>query len=260
MNNQDILLINQFIEGVLSEEQLVLYNERIELDEAFREHAKFEIQMHHSLDEANWSFVEDINNEEVLEYKKLLSATKTIELKEILRNIVKENTSKPRKKFKIWYGVAAILLVCISVFSLLNNKDQEDLYAKYLDKSEIPSLAVRSVNQNSLLTIQQLFDEGKYNETLSLISDSTLATSPSKGTLLIIKGISLLETNQNKEALFNFDKLIDSDLLDGPKGYWYKALYYLKIDEPDKCKSVLKQITENNLYNSEKAKELLNEL
>ena len=260
MNNQDILLINKFIEGTLSEEEIVLYNKKIELDEAFREQTKFEIQMHHSLDEANWSFVEDINNENVLEYKKLLSEPKTIELKEILNNIVQEKTSKPQKKFKVWYGIAAILLVCISLFSLFINKEQEDLYAKYLDKSEIPSLAVRSVNENPLLTIQQLFEEERYDETLSLISDSILSKSYSRGTLLIIKGISLLETNQNEEALKNFDKLIDSELIDGPKGYWYKALCYLKIDERDRCKSVLKHIIENNLYNREKAKKLLNEL
>lgn len=261
MIDQDTALINAYLGGSLSKKDLLIFNKKMSENEAFKKQVNFEIQMQESLSDSQWSFIEDVENEKVLEYKKIIDQQEIQELKETLRNLFENKKPKTKKNHTIWYGIAAILVVSISLFSLLNKSNgRENLYTYYLEDTDIPSLVVRSENQSSLNKIQQSFEDKKYDESINLINDSLLFKSQSSGNLLIIKGISQLEINKTKEAISTFDSLINSDLVDGQKGYWFKALVYLKLDDFENCKDLLLQITEKKLYNYSKAKELLKEL
>ena len=69
-----------------------------------------------------------------------------------------------------------------------------------------------------------------------------------------------MESGNLENAKTTFDQLIESDLLDASKGYWYKALLFLKKGEEQEAKVILEKIKSESLYNSLKAGELLEEL
>ena len=61
-------------------------------------------------------------------------------------------------------------------------------------------------------------------------------------------------------AIETFNQLIESKLLDASKGYWYKALAYVKAGDKEQAKALLEKITSDSLYNHQKAEELLDKL
>lgn len=77
---------------------------------------------------------------------------------------------------------------------------------------------------------------------------------------MIYKGLSEIELSKYLEAEKTFDSLINSDLIDAEKGYWFKSLLYLKNNKILKCKTLLNKIITESLFNKEKAELLLVDL
>ena len=138
--------------------------------------------------------------------------------------------------------------------------NNDDLYAEYSDYSNLPSFVSRGeVGTDSLYNAENLFKENKYKEALDIFQ-SQINTSTNTGSVYIYTGLSQIELEQYKQAENTFDTLIESNLLDAEKGYWYKALLYLKQDNHEKAISILKVIVSESLFNNKKATELLNKL
>ncbi|WP_290702158.1 tetratricopeptide repeat protein, partial [Lacinutrix sp.] len=74
-------------------------------------------------------------------------------------------------------------------------------------------------------------------------------------------GVSQLELENYTEALKNFQKIIDSKTMDQSKGYWYKALTYLKMDDRENAiKEFEISAYSPKHFNHVEARELLKEL
>ncbi len=71
-------------------------------------------------------------------------------------------------------------------------------------------------------------------------------------------GASYEQLNENERALVSFDKLTQlTDFEEYSKGYWYKLLLYLKLNNRQKALEMKAIILENkNNYNYKKALEL----
>ena len=100
-----------------------------------------------------------------------------------------------------------------------------------------------------------------YKKAEQLFSEHINKQSNFNPNVVLYLGVSNLELNNYDKALLNFEKLIQSNSIDKSKGYWYKTLTYLKMDDRNLAIKELKIIVENpSNYNYNKAKELLEKL
>ncbi len=169
--------------------------------------------------------------------------------------------------WKLYIGaVAAVLCIALMVYYFNPfNPSMNDLYSEYSNWNELPSLTTQSESQNNLSLGEELFLKKKYNEAISIFSkeihQGSIEDSFSKPYVLVYLGISYLEIEEYDKALKTFDTLIQSDGLDRSKGYWYKALVFLKKGDKEKTKNQLKLLLQDEKnFNFQKAKDLMHSL
>lgn len=265
MTTEDIALIHDFLREDLSPEQRELVNQRLEADTDFKAAFLLEQQQQQSLDENDWNFIQTSNFEELADYEVLYKSEKTNRLKESINTAATKykarGTNNRSNKWAL-YVAAAMVILMISLFSILDDKKTpQELYTVSLNVDELPGLAVRGGTMDSLLLqAEKLFNAKNYENAIPLLDESISLTDRNIGTLYLYKGVSHMELNQFEKAEDSFNVLIESDLYDAKKGYWYKALLYLKMDQPDIAKSILITIVENDYFNKDKALVVLQDI
>ncbi|WP_111685542.1 tetratricopeptide repeat protein [Winogradskyella tangerina] len=263
MNIEDDILIEKFLRDQLSEAERSLFTERLEVDADFKTQFTIEKQLFETLDEQNWSFI-DSNNEHVDSYKKILASDDIQSLKKTLiaTNASQNDNGKPSNSTRrLFYYLAAASIVIFLGFQFFFNQNitSEALYNDYVNLDGLPSFVSRNDTENKLSEAQKLFQDEKYEEAL-IIFESELNSAEAKGNVLIYQGISQIQLKRYSEAEITFNTLINSDLIDAEKGYWYKALLYLKQDKVDDARNLLHKIKDEKLFNFENASNLLKEL
>ena len=259
---EDDILIDNYLKGLLSKDEIVSFNERLKVDTAFNENFKLEEQLFNALNENSWAFAEK-SSPEVKVYKNILEHEDLQNLKNTLSETNAEFNTKPSSNSKkLYYYLAAASVIIFLGFQIFFNQNvsNQDLYNDYVGINELPSLVSRSNKVAiKLAEAQMLFEEKKYAEALTLFQSSS-NDAENRGNVLIYEGLSLTELGKYKEAEDVFNSLIESDLLDAPKGNWYKALVFLRQNRVEDSKQILNTIILDNLYNKKKAEELLKEL
>ena len=258
---EDDILIDDYLKGLLSKSEEKSFLKRLESDIVFNEKFKLEEQLFHALDEDSWSFATK-NAYDLMEYKGLLESDDIKNLKKTLVTTNSKFNLKSNSKTKrLFYYLAAASIVVFLGFQLFFNQKvtNQDLYNNYVNLSELPSFVSRDNTTSELFEAQKLFEEKKYKEALEIFKSQTNGIDYN-GNILIYIGISQTELDKYQGAEETFNQLIKSDLLDAQKGYWYKALLYLKQDRVEESKQILDKIISKNLYNKEKAQDLLKEL
>lgn len=252
------ILIEKYLRNQLSKEELTSFNKRFNLDTLFKEKVKLEKQLSQSLNENQWSAID--NSPLLNEYKEVFKSKEISSLKEQLKeeNAIYQNSFK--KKFLTYYLVASILVFFISISFLLQKESSQKLYSTYLNQTELNSFITRGDNKNELIEAQTFFENKDYAKALTIFEKAILNKKNVSSNLYLYIGITQLKLDKTEKALSTFNALIHSDLLDAPKGYWFKALLYLKDEDTKKSKEILNEIVEKKLYNYQKAKKLLLEL
>lgn len=192
------------------------------------------------------------------EYQSYFDSEKGKELKEILSQQAKEN-NQPRKSAVIRYLpliAAGVALFLVSIFLLKSN--QKDLYSEMINYTDFPSITQRSTDDSQFGLIESSFKEQEFLEVISKTEDQTLLSQ--EPNLYLYRSIALAEEGEFEDALKVINTFINSDYLDAPKGYWYKALIELKMGEQASAKSTLQYITKHQLPFSSEAKKLLKRL
>lgn len=259
MNEQDLILIHKYLRNELSSDEKILFKDKVSSDKKFRERVDLENSVDNSLNNESWSFIKNSNSIEVKKYQKVFQSEETQELRNILQKVQKEYNSTRLKKSWILYLTTAAIVIIISTILLIPKEiSNQDLYAKYLDKTELLTLVDRGRTDSILSTSQVLFDKKEYAKVVELLYKEIDTTNNSN--VFIYLAISQIELERFDDAEKVLDKLISSNLLDAEKGHWYKGLLYLKSDQIEDSKKQLNLIIENNLYNKDKATELLEEL
>lgn len=134
------------------------------------------------------------------------------------------------------------------------------MYVLYSEWKDLPSLTSRS-DENQLAEGQKMFEQKKYQESYNLFKNYIENKDQTLPSLFIYAGLSALELNKYEEAVYYFDSLISSDAVDQSKGYWYKALVYLKQDRKNKAIPMLENILlDEGNYNFDEAKTILKKL
>nr|WP_321228174.1 hypothetical protein [uncultured Psychroserpens sp.] len=259
---EDDILINNYLQGLLSENEQNSFLERLEFDSNFRDTFKLEEQLFNSLNEDSWSFIEQ-KNSEVDEYLNLLEEDDLKKLKKTLNRVSEEFKETPKKKtkYRFYYLAAASIALLISLSIFLNqDASNQELVNDYLDTSRLPSFVSRGeASIDDLIEAQHYFENEDYQRSLDIFT-TALETNTTNASIYLYTGISQMRLEKYTAAELTFDKLIQSDLLDAQKGHWYKALLYLKQDKVVESKIMLEKIVANSYYNHSKAKELLEKL
>ncbi len=265
MSIEEDILIQNFLKNTLSEKEKEEVLLRIENDKNFSDKVNFEKQLILNLNDTEWSISNAINHSEIDEYEKLLRSEDTQALKNTLQEVNTEYQLKQKRRNQSWLlyaGIATILVIIgLTVFSPFKTLPNE-LYANYLDLSELPSLVDRGhSDQKSLIKAQKLFEAKEYDQSLAILEKQLSTIQKNKATIYLYTGISQMELGQFDKAEISFNTLIESNLIDSPKGKWYKALLFIKKNELSNAKNILHQITKSsNNYKFKEASELLNKL
>ena len=203
--------------------------------------------------------------EHVLLSKKLVEKHEYAAFKKNLLSAEKKYLQNNKKRFNPFYwSVAAAAILLISIFSYYQSipVNLEKLYAIHSNKIEMPSFIVQGNNhQKTLEEIEISFKNKNYTKSIRLCDIQLKTSSKSNPNILIYKGISLLNLNNEKDALIVFNKLKQSDAIDASKGNWYEAITYMKLNNKTALKNSLEIIIKNPAnYNYNKAKSILKSL
>lgn len=265
MNYDDHILIEKYLKNQLSDEEYVLFTKRLETDEQFKVGFELEKKLFDTLNENNWSFIED-KSSEYNEYKKLAEENDIKELRETLDVVSESYKSKPRfnirTKSVFRYLTAASVILFFGLYFLLNNKTNQDLYNDYMSLEDLPSFSYRGQENNlnhMLNEAERLFESENYESVLVLLNP-IMNTNNLELPFYLHVGVSQTELELFKEAENTFEDLIKSNITDNHVGYWYKALLFVKMNRIDDARSILAYIINNELYNYKKAEALLEDL
>jgi hypothetical protein len=260
MSVEKDILIAQFLRGELSEQERQSFMDRLASDTEFREQFLLEKQLTDSLDEDSWSFFENANTAEIKEYEAIFRSKETQQLKQAIQKAQESyNQSQKPKRNWILYVAAAAIITLFSV--LLFNQSEEstdELFASYLQKSNLLALVNRNGNDSIFSLAQTSFDNKQYNRVVELLSP--IADTTKNSNVYVYLAISDIELGAFSKAEKILNKLIASDLLDSQKGHWYKSLLYLKSNQLEKSKRELQLIIDSSFYQNDKAKNLIKKL
>lgn len=257
--------IEDYLLGRLSQEDEVALQQKMSDDVRFRESVLLQQQLLESLSENTWSYAKNVDEKHLKEYEELYKSEETIQFKNTIKEVqneYKNNTSKNKRPW-LYYLSAALIAMLITIITLMpQEKSSQELYVDYFELSDIPSLVSRGNGEDaSLIDAERYFEDGNYNEALNILIPKASTDTKSKASILLYKGISEMELEQFDNAHATFDQLSNSNLIDAPMGTWYKALLYLKMNNPEKAKELLTQISDSSShYKYKEAKEILEKI
>ena len=265
MNLENDILIEKYLRKELSSNDEANFFKMLENDTDFKEYFLIEKQLFQTLNNSEWSFAVNTNSTELKEYASLYNSKKSNVLKKVLKqenNIYQRNLKIKSNKKYYYFIAAAIVILFLSIANFVNfNDNPKDLYAYYLSATDLPSISTRGNENSNLVNAQKLFKEKKYDKVLSILKNEIKNKDSYSSALLIYVGVSQVELNKNEKAINTFNKLINSNLLDSSKGYWFKALVYLKSKNVVKAKETLLIIASNKSnYKYKEAKSILEKL
>lgn len=261
---EDIKIIEDFLRGDLSSQDKQNVFRRLEKDKAFRAKYELEKQLFDAFNEDHWSQAKP-NTPQVDTYREILQDKDIQDLKKTLHQFQQSEQPKPKKDFKlnktILYVAASVILLLVLFQVFLNQSpSNSELYYQHANLDDLPSFVTRSdSNEDKLIRAEQLFEEKEYKQSISLLEEA-LVDNKNDSRIYLYLGAALLEMNEFEKAEEVYDQLINSNLLDAQKGYWYKALVYLKMDDLTRANEQLKDIVKNDYYNKIKAEELIEQL
>ena len=173
----------------------------------------------------------------------------------------KKNTFLPdfRKKTTRWATAAAIVLLVAGSASVLIEKNaipvNEKIYQKYY--SLYTDADAFSANKDDFYSAIQKYRDRKFTEAFTIWQNM-----PNEISIInekhFYQGLLYMEMEEPESATKEFENVLSSDYSTlKSEAYWYLSLCYLKSNRLEESKKMLSITVENEFYNSEKAKHLL---
>ena len=164
------------------------------------------------------------------------------------------NSVKSQRKILPWISIAAAIALLLGAFLWFNNSTatSDDLFANHFSPYEL-SFAQRSTSDKELLQLEDAYNREAFEVAIPLF-EKNLQSEKNSPKFLLGLGISRLALHQNEKALKSFDDILKSgDVLYKDHAIWYAALAYIKMDDYNKAKELLTQLTQD--VNSDHYKE-----
>lgn len=264
MSLEEDILIERFLKNELSETEKNKVLESINSDALFREKVLFEQQLFDTLDENSWSFAKNVDTSKVKEFENLFKSEEIIYIKKTIAKANENFKKKKKNRFKKWqiYSSAAIVALLISVYALKpQNLSTNEIYTKFINSKEIPSIINRGNEKDfkKLVKGQRYFENKEYSKSAALFS-SELKNNLNNSNVYILLALSQIEIDDFKNAEITLDSLLNSNLIDAQKSYWYKSLLYIKSNQIEKARNTLSILIKNSYYKNKQAIKLLEEI
>jgi len=150
MTMEDDILIDNYLKGLLSENEVQSFLERLESDADFNEKFKLEKQLFEALNDETWNF-QKTETQETEDYKKILEGDDLQNLKKTLKKVNSELNSLPKNKSRrpFYYLAAAIVVLLSFQFFFNQSNSTQDLYNEFVNINDLPSFISRSNSKNN---------------------------------------------------------------------------------------------------------------
>ncbi len=235
-------LLENFIQGRLTEKDQQEFDRLLTTDEVFRT----EVNFHSNLKSVTQA--EDDDN-----FRALLA--------DFEAEAGLEKSSIPRIPTKWLVAASVILLIGISYFFMIDqNLTSQELFIKNFEPyPNVVHPIVRGKEGIDTKTVAfRAYQTGDYETSAELFEE--LYTVTEESPYLFYQANSLIQLNKAKEAiplLQNHLKAGD-DLSD--KTNWYLAMAYLQIDDKENAIKMLESVLRNGKFKAEEAKDILDAL
>jgi len=259
-------ILNQaddYLDGKLAFEESKAFELMLTNNQELLDYININKEMRVQYNNQDWLFVEDDTDIEVLEkYLKSDDAKKyKASILKVNADYINKSNSK-KTSLITYFSIAASIVILLGYFIFNSEQTNIEIYSLYNDWSNLPSLTTRSDSDNDLLVKgEEAFLNKDFNSSKEFFEMYLNTGKSINSNVLLYLGISNLEIKNYEKALTNFDDLIESKSIDFSKGYWFKALTYLKMD--DKVSSIRELsiiVKDSSNYNYNQAKKLLLEL
>ena len=257
--------IERYLLLKMTPEEQTAFESAIEQDASLKEQVLLHKALYNIDDEDTW--IDFNGDKEVLKNEAALFRSKetsqfTQQLRAFKENQPKATALKKSRPYLTTIAATAAILIAVVLISYPKQPDLQALYTSHASWDELPSLITKGNNaERSIQQLEYSFQAKDYDQVV-ILTDKLLIEHPEyKAQILLYSGVSLLEMNENIPAIARFDMLIESNSIDAHKGYWYKALSFLKQGDKTSCIETLKIITQNSgYYKHSEAKKLLRQL
>ncbi|MEM7086273.1 MAG: hypothetical protein AAF489_08835 [Bacteroidota bacterium] len=265
MNDELQLKVEQYISGSMSASDALDFEKLMETDAALKAEVTLAKQLNFHLS-GTTDDSEVPNNEYTQNLKSFMESEEAKELKETLRTVQSERRVpkfRSKKRRIIFAAAAAVVIFLISAIGLIFKTEPgtEKLYAQYYSTNDLPSVIQRGTSNSLLKQGAVAFQNENFSDALAYFEQYDASTEEPDMALYLYKGATLLELGNYYGAIQEFELAIDSQSIDASKGFWFKAMAYLKSGDVSNAKYVLSDIASHVwYYNHDKAKELLKKL
>lgn len=262
MRIEEDILIENYLKNTLSEFEKKEFLRRMKKDVDFKEKIIFEEELFKTLNEEDWCFLQETNSEELKMLKNVFKSDDVRKTKNTITKAYKEykSISFKNKVLKFSYLGAASVLVFIIAYSLFyqTNYSSSELYTEYMFKNEMYSNVTREGGSGieNLVKGETYFNNKEYNKALFVFTKE-LSKNKNNASVYLYIAISQIELSKYDDAKTTLENLIDSDLVDAEKGYWYKSLLYVKTNQLEEAKKLLQLIVKNKYFKYKESRELL---
>ncbi len=255
-------LVHDYLHNKLSAEEKSSFEDRLKGDPELAEDVAIQQELLGVLGESEWSGEREFDGEEIGSLKSYFQSDESVQQANSIKKAAESYQRKMIFRKRIRYSIAAsfaLLVVSAILFILFLQPVTDDLNT-YYSWNELPTFVDRSVEGNQLTRMETHFKAGEFNEAY-VVFQSITGNEKNNADVFIYGGICLLELERYQEAMEIFDQLLQTDLLDKEKAYWYKALLYLRMEEQEMAKAQLELIlSEEEQFFFEEASELMTKL
>jgi len=259
--------VDYYLDGDLDNEALKRFEIELKQNKDLQEYVSVSKQMQLNYNNKEWDYIKGSKSDKIDELEQYLNSDEAKEINSVIQEVsgkylYEAKSTKALKRLYPYIVMAASIIILVGYFTINASQTNQDLYEQNNDWGNLPSLLSRGNSEDQLLIDgENAFLDKDYQlakENFNVFAESNSEISP---TVMLYLGISQLETNDYNLALKTFDGIINRNTIDKSKGYWYKSLVYLKMNDKKSAIEQLKIIlsnTDNYKYNE--AAKLLKEL
>lgn len=239
MEETNTLLIERYFREELSEEELALFNKRMQEDSSFAQAVELER-----------TIVSAIQSKKETQLQHRLNKIHEEEIAKV------STTTKQLPRRRNWLAAASVAaLLGIALFFLIpsSSPTPQELYATHYQP---PSFEIARTGQdlNPLLdAAQKAYNQHEYKKTITPLE--TLLDSQYNEKYALVLGASYLATNQYEQALATFQQAQQQTNLKDD-ATWYLAMTYLKKGEIDLAKQALEKLRNGTIPTTPKRQAL----
>ena len=252
MSEKDLELIERYFRGLLSKEERLAFEKRMQTDSEL----KSEVDFHQDLRVA-------AQHEGDTALKKMFQQQETKE-----DNVASEATIIERPpSAKIFSLKKAMALAASILFMVMSywfyQQSLQDTTNLFADNFENYPNVIAPIErgETAATTLEKafaLYENKQYKEAITAFDQ--LEPNTIDLDILFYKANAQLAVGKNNEAIGTFKQVVDSNTKFSAQAKWYLALAYLQSGNETQTKVILEEIIKEKSFNHQKAKNLLGKI